>query len=511
MNVKRFIISFLILLPIYFLLYKIYIPRVNAFGCFDDCFNFTAGFFINEGKILYKEVFFNHQMLPAYISSLIQNIFSPVNIFEMVLRHRQFVLLFGFLFNFLLFFRFGKRILPFIFMYEFTKFYVFGDRFLAENLVVYPLIYNFNLLWKKFANRRIFNFDYILAGIFSWFVIFMREPFIPLSILLFGLILYDRENIRVKLLGFLSFAFLSFLTLFKIPVSDYFLNVFIINRETFGGELGLARLFESFLYPIYLFVSSEKNIFRLILLSLSLAFIFLTTIFLLKRKYKLIILVFLVLGLANIRNVLPGRIFYDAFHMVPWYGLFISSVFFLLFELRKYFFPIILILILSFLIFIPNSFLTEKIDPHKELIVNYGNFLEAGNVIRTLSTKNDTLFLDGFDELIYWDTKLMSPYKYSMYTSLMPNYKIYQDARVEMFRKRLPTFYYGSCRQSLARILPEEYLPNYQRLYSGKNPSCIFLTKEKIDKVSSAQWKKLKEEFNYEVRSENLTVDNLLD
>lgn len=506
----RILSILIILLAFYFLLYKIYIPRVNAFGCFDDCFNFTAGFFINEGKILYKEIFFNHQMLPAFLSSFIQNTTTPLNIFELVLRHRQFVLLFGFLFNFLLFLRFGKRIIPFIFIFELTKFYVFGDRFLAENLVMYPLVYNFNLLWEKFSKRKMFNFDYLLAGIFTWFVIFMREPFIPLAIFLFGLVLYGRNYIKIKLATILIFAGLSFFTLFKVPLSDYYFNVFTINRENFGGEINLIKLPESFFYPIYLFISSEKNIFRLILLSLSSIFIFLVLNFTLEKKYKLIVLIFLVLGLANIRSVLPGRIFYDAFHMVPWYGLFISATFILLFEFKKFFFPFFSILILSFLIFIPNSFLTEKADPHKELIVNYGNFLDTGNAIRTLSSSSDTLFLDGFDELIYWDTKLLSQYKYSWYTSLMPNYKIYSQARLEMFENSLPVFYYGSCKQSLSRILPEKYLPQYQRLYKYNSPSCIFLTKEKISKVSDAQWDKLKNEFNYELKREILTKDNLL-
>jgi len=509
MNVKRLIISFLILLPIYFILYKIYIPRINAFGCFDDCFNITAGYFINEGKILYKEIFFNHQMLLAYISAFIQNITSPINIFELVLKHRQFVLLFGFVFNFLLLLRFGLRVIPFIFLFELTKFYVFGDRFLAENLVVYPLIYNLNLLWEKVSKRKVFNFDYILAAIFSWFVIFSREPFLPVSLMLFGLILYGRFN-KIKVASLAVFAILTAFVLLKVPISDYYFNVFTINQMNFSGELTLPKLLEAFFYPIYLIASSERNIFRFLLLSLSFIFIFLIINFVMRKKYKEAFIIFLILGLANIRSVAPGRIFYDAFHMVPWYGLFLSSIFILLFDLKKYIRPVFLIIILSFLFFIPNSFLTEKTDTHKELIVNYGNLMEAGNVIKTLSKENDTLFLDGFDELIYWDTKLLSPYKYSWYTSLMPNYKIYKDSRLEMFRENLPDFYFGSCKQSLARVLPKEYLSYYQRLYSGDKPSCIYLTKEKINEVSESQWIKIKAESNYELKNEILTEDTLL-
>ena len=81
---------------IYVVLYKIYIPRVNAFGCFDDCNNFMRGFFVLQGKQLFLEVFSGHQPLGSYMSTIIQLITSPQNIFELILRHRQFILLFGF-------------------------------------------------------------------------------------------------------------------------------------------------------------------------------------------------------------------------------------------------------------------------------------------------------------------------------------------------------------------------------------------------------------------------------
>lgn len=501
---------FLGLLAFYFLLYKLYIPRIAAFGCFDDCFNITAGYFINEGKILYKEVFFNHQMFPAYISAFIQNVFNPINIFELVLRHRQVLLIFSFFFNLFLIYRFGKRIIPFIVLFELTKFYVFGDRFLAENFVVYPLIYGFNLVWNKFNNKKIHNFDYLLLGVFTWFVVFMREPFIPLGLLLYGLILLNRKDLKIKIISAISTLILTIFTLSKFPINDYIFNVFTINRETFGGELSFIRLFESFFYPAYVLFSNDKNVFTILLSILSIVFLIPIAMFLKKKKFKLLFLIVLLLGAANIRSVEPGRIFYDAFHMVPWYGLFLSSLFILIFELKKYIRTFLLVISLSLLFFIPNSFITEKSDTHKELIDNYGNLIEAGNVIRAMASEQDTLFLDGFDELIYWDTKLLSPYKYIWYTSLMPNYKIYSDARIEMFKTNPPDIYFGSCRQSLSRILPEDSLSYYQRLYKESKPCCVYLTKEKLSALNPSQLSKIKE-LGFEIKSETLTEDTLLD
>jgi len=52
----------------YLLLYKIYIPHTNSFGCFDDCMNISAGYFLQYGRTLYSEIFFNHQPNLAYLS-----------------------------------------------------------------------------------------------------------------------------------------------------------------------------------------------------------------------------------------------------------------------------------------------------------------------------------------------------------------------------------------------------------------------------------------------------------
>src|SRR5216684_2372395 len=98
----RLLLIPLFLITIYFSLYKIYIPKSNAFGCFDDCFNITAGYFITKGKVLYEQIPFNHQRLMADMSALVQSFSSPVNISELILHHRQFLLIFGFFMNLLL-------------------------------------------------------------------------------------------------------------------------------------------------------------------------------------------------------------------------------------------------------------------------------------------------------------------------------------------------------------------------------------------------------------------------
>lgn len=148
------ILFLILLIPIYFILYKIYIPRVNAFGCFDDCNNFMRGYFVLSGKQLFLQVFSGHQPLGSYISTLVQFLTSPQNIYELVLRHRQFILLFGFFFNALLLLRFGARVLLFTIVFEFSKFYLFGDRFLMENMIIYPLLYMIGITIYKIKRKK---------------------------------------------------------------------------------------------------------------------------------------------------------------------------------------------------------------------------------------------------------------------------------------------------------------------------------------------------------------------
>src|SRR3989344_1861502 len=153
-NALILLILLFLLIPLYVILYKIYIPRVNAFGCFDDCFNYLGGYFIANGKHIYSNFFFNHQPIPAFLSYIIQTVTHPINIFDLVLRHRQALMLFGLLFNALLIIRFRLPAFLFVIIFELSKFYVFGDRFLAEGIIVYPIVYLTGVVLLKLSNEK---------------------------------------------------------------------------------------------------------------------------------------------------------------------------------------------------------------------------------------------------------------------------------------------------------------------------------------------------------------------
>lgn len=505
---RKFVLVLIVLAGIYFLLYKIYIPRVSAFGCFDDCFSFAAGYFLNHNKILYSEIFYNHQMLPAYISSVIQLVFHPVNLFDLVLKHRQFVMLFGFLFNLILVFRFGIPAFLFFIFFEFTKFYIFGDRFLGEGILIYPLTYLIFISWQKIQNIKIENYDLVLTALFSWLIIFLRETFTPLSLFLLFFILFPlNKEKKLKIFSLVLFFLLTAVSLSTVNLKDYFFQLVTVNRVFFAQGLDLAKII---FYPLFILIGNTWDLFRVILIGVDFLFIFLIIYFVLfKKKFKYL-LVFIPLVFANLRVVEPGKLFYDSFHMIPFYGIFLAITFILLNELKKYNRSAWILMILAALflfsdfIFSRHVFFKEKINSHEEFFTNYSNILQIGEVVKKISKPTETLFVDGFDEAIYWVAQRPSPYKYSMYTSFMPDFTIYSNSRLDMFKKNPPDFYYGSCpkEENQERILPFEFRDKYLRLSAFGKPSCVFIRKGKIKSITKQQLTALKE-TGYEIPLDN--------
>ncbi len=509
-NLPIFFLLFL-LIPFYAILYKLYIPRVTAFGCFDDCFNYLGGYFIANGKHIYSDFFFNHQPIPAFISYFIQILTHPINIFELLLRHRQFVLLLGFFFNILLIVRFKYIALPFILIFELSKFYVFGDRFLAEGMIIYPIVYLLGLVLLKLHKQKLFTIDYLLSAAFAWFIIFSREPYAPLSLVLFTVIIYGKLD-KIKKLSIGIFIFLTITILLYIgDLKEYYFDMVTFNLEAVipryeNVSMFGPKPFQIFFYPIYIFFFGGMNLFKQLLLGIDILFVVYMLAVLKNRNFKLAFFIIFILGLANLRVILPGKLYYEAFHVIIWYGLFLFATSYLIYNYSKnnrnklVSFGVLFFLVIS-LVTSKSYFSSDKVDEHTEFLTQYGPTLHAGETIKALSDPSDTLFLDRSDDLVYWQAKRLSSYKYTWYTAQMNFYPKYTDERLNMFRTNPPDFYqeFGTCpkeNQPEDGSLPKFVQNQYVRLYSNNEPSCLFVHKSKLKEISDKQWKKA-EEFLY--------------
>lgn len=501
--------TFFILLASFFIAFfsfigYLYYQRVGAFGCFDDCINFYAGYFMLSGKTLYSQIFFNHQMIAAYISYLIQFLFSPSTAYQLVLYHRVFIFAVSVVMGALIIYRFRVAGFLFVLFYELTKYYLFGYRFLGEAIVVYLLVYLFGLFWDRLSKKEISTAEYFLSAIFAWFVIFTREPYVPVALVLFAVILWDKNIGKIKYLPLALFLGLSALTLFTVPLDEYFFNVFTVNAKTIGAievyenRLFGTGLFKIFFYPVYILFYGKWNDFRIILVGLNIIFLSQIVVSLfLYRNFRKILFALFVLGLSNIRYVMPGTIFYEAFHLTVWYGLFMifSSLLYQDIKARKikYVLSISFFAVFFYIFFSPTSFIYDKINKDFEFTSNYGHDFVYGQVIKALADPSDTLFLDGWDELIYYHAGIASSYKYSAYTSVMPRFEKYTQARHQMFVDSPPDFYYGNCPEGKSPVLPGELQNDYRQLYFDGKPACLYIKKSKLTKIDEAKFEKVRQ------------------
>lgn len=490
-------------------LFNIYFNRFASFGCFDECFNYVAGHYVLDGRILYKEIFFNHQMGMAYLSAIIQGILKPEGIYYLVLEHRMFIFFFGVLMDLLLIWRFKAAGVGFAFLFEATKFYFMGSLFLAESVLVYPLVYLFGLVWNKINGDKLSTLDYIVGAVCAWFVVFLREPVVIVALFLYLLINMDRNFRKNKVFSIGIFFFLSFLTFLFTSVPDYLYQVIFMNGQTiFVSEAqsygnGFAAFFHIFLYPIVILFEGKWTFIREILFAVAIIFLSAITIFVIRgKKIKLVFLLLTILGLANLRVVTPGQMFYEAFHMLPWYGLFIISTFLLLqnIDVIKNIKKINLLfkwsatLLIVYTIFSPQSFFRDTSDREEDFRLSFDRYYIYGQAIKYLANANDTFYIEGgWDDLIYWQADLEPAYKYVVYGGSSKIFMPFIQEREKMFMDNPPDFYYSFHEKGMHPFgfLPEKYKTEYNELIFVSSPSGLYIKKSKIPEITKEQWDKI--------------------
>ncbi len=467
--------------------------RMGGFGCFDDCFNFGGGYFLLQGKTIYKDFFFNHGFIAAYLSALIQY-FNPFEFIQgIIISHRLFIYSFSFLFGLLLITRFRQPAFATLIFYEALKFYTFGDRFLAESMVIYPLIYLTFLVWEKLNKRNVLKLDYVLTGFFAWFIIFSREPYAPLTLFLFFLILIGKKDMRLKVYSVIAFLIPTGISFIFVPFNWFFINVFTYNKNQIGEELGKSTnspLYIAF-YPFVVFLKGQWNVLRQAEIFFSLVFLITGVFYSVKLRRIGFLILFLILALANIRPTDPGFIFYQAYHMNIWFGLLVTSTFLVVFELvnfRPKMKPYLLVpflFIFALIFFSKLYFINENVDKAQEFSLSYSQYHVYSEAIKKLSKPTDTLYLEEKDEVIYPLSDRVASYKYNWYTSFMFSIPLYKRERDAMMKRNDPEFYYDACLITQRNLKdPSAYI----RIQIYDEPSCLLIKKTKLKEIDQTKW-----------------------
>ncbi|MCR4264209.1 MAG: hypothetical protein NUV98_05840 [Candidatus Roizmanbacteria bacterium] len=500
-----FIVSVTVVFLQFVFISFVLMKRIGAFGCFDDCHNFVTGYFMLKGRQIYSEIFYNHQMIMPFISYIIQAVTSPDSLYSLVQYHRIFVISFSFIASAGLILRFKWRGVLFSLLYEPVKFYYLGDRFLPEALIPYLLAYLLGIVWASVKSKKLMRTDAVLAGILTWLIVFLREPYAPTALLLFGSLLFFNRTSKTARLSVIIFTIFTAVTLLSVPVSDYLFTVGTVNQNTvftmeassnnlFGG--GIATVL---FYPFVILMHLPEALSGRWLYGLSVLYVLLAGWHVKTKKHILFLVVsFAALALAAIRYVPAGAVFYEAFHMLPWLGLFIMTVSLLVYEMFtshtgkiRYLTPALLVSVWLFSIVNPKSYLYENIDTFREFTDGYAHYQRNGDVIKKLSQADDTVFVELWDDIMYWQTGLDSSYQYGLYTPLMAAFPRYTEVRNEMFAEYPPDFYYCSDGYTYEsnQLIPEQYALEYIELIENNEPSCIFIHRSKLHEISEEQWK----------------------
>jgi hypothetical protein len=508
------IVTLIFFIPIFFVYYK----ESVSFHFIDEYNNFLAGYFLIKGKSLYSQIFFQHQPLMAYISYIIQNILHPDSLYTLVLYHRLAVIFTALLFGLLIVFRFRFVGLSFVIIFELTKYYFFGSTFLAESFIVYPLVYLLGLAWEVLQKRKIADWEILAGAVFTWFVVFMREPYIPTAITLFAILLFPKRPLRVKLIAALIFFLLSISTLVSLPLKDYLFELTTVNIAGVAvGEIQRSNLngmgiISIFIYPLLILIKGMITYIRGIEIILALIFLSVFYVYVVvARKWKNGLLLLFILGISNLRIEEPGKTFFGAYHMLVWYSLFVMSTLLLVKHFYRakihasfrFIITALLIFLIVYLVLPANELLWNKQEKLTVFSYNYGQYYVNGEVIRILADSQTTVFVDGWDSLLYWQADQPISFPFLFYYQSMDNFTKFTDMRAQMFRNNPPEFVYSPCSLHESKLITDtfkEYSQGmYEVFYVGESPTCLFIRKSAINTISKTQWDKIKP-FGYTLR-----------
>jgi len=279
-----------------------------------------------------------------------------------------------------------------------------------------------------------------------------------------------------------------------LPIREYYEQVVLANlpAATGGaGALGVTQVLRSMAYPLLLFVSGNWTFVRMIEIGLAVLF-WVGSILLFRKAPIAVVGTIVILGVSAVRVEPPGRMFYEAFHMLPWYGLFVGATARMLTAIPNRLAARVLalgfLLVTVFAWFSPQSFLWERVDRMGEFESQYTKYTHYSEAIRAVSDPTHTLFLDMWDDVIYWEAKRPSAYPLSLYIPVASVFAEYRNLRAAMFSESPPDLYY-SCPALAGPLnsLPEKRKREYVQLISGGKPGCLYLKKSLVTGLSDAQ------------------------
>lgn len=454
----------------------------------DEEENIVVGNFLNKGFVLYKDLFVQHQPSAYLLSGFLQKMFRSHTIYEVVSLHRDFIVFWSFIWGILCFLYFGwSFFLAFLFI-ETTKIFIFGNLFIAESLVVYPILFFCGVVFYK---KNLNNYLSFFLGLVFSFVLLTLLPVWPFLLVFLFLLFKGKEERKFVRPFLLGLSLLSVVLFYRIPFDYYFYNVFYINYSLYIPQTGQINVLKSF-FPFFdiFFKPADHTHFLLILRLASLFFMSMILLLLYKKRLRLIFLSFFILGLVNLRYIRPGLDFYRGFHSLPWFSsLVFVSLIFLFYNYHtfssklKYLFfgSFFFVYFLSF--FQSKEILFKNRDKDRDYYVNYSMPFDIGSAVSIMKKSDSTMFIAPDQFLIYWQADINPFSIFVFYYPWMDKLDFFRTRFNEYFSFKKPDFFF--CSDPFLGVCGE--VKDYIRLRKDKRYTDLYVAQDLVFSLSEKQ------------------------
>lgn len=477
---------------------RAYQNQALAFHFVDEEDNLVLGKYLLEGEKLYSDLFSHHQPMSYIFSAGVQKITHPNTIYLLIKRHREAVIAWSCLWILGLVWRFGLPLLMTVVILEPIKIFLLGHLFLSESLVIYPFAYL--LSWIFLPPKKIFQWEIFFIGFCFSLSFLLLSPLWPVLLVMFVCVI-----LKIKSSGnYLLFLVLGLtapviLTLRFVSVFDYLFNAFYINFKYYipmtTSHPWLTTILQAFASPILTFTNIQNNNATLQLARI-LSVLLIFNIFLLIKNgnFRNALLIFLILGLSNIRFVAPGEQDYSGFHILPWFmALVILTMISLFCVWRKYTNHRLKILLFILLICIGAVVIKEsKLSLFQtknqalDFYINYSRQADFGQAIKIMKKEGESLFVVPDEWLIYWQADIRHASWMVNYYAWMAQVPEIKKPLEAMFSLHPPVYFYcDRCQHGYFGL--EKFFGQYQKIKKDGSETNLMVLNKKLHQIDQKQ------------------------
>src|SRR3989344_5025879 len=473
----------------------------------DEQDTFATAQWVLKGKVLHKDVYYQHQPIPTLTSAIVQKITKPNSIFLLIKRHREFIFLFSATTFLILTLKYGYIAVVMAIFWELTKSVFLGNLFLAEAIVI-PLLQFLVIFTLRLADSqkkqvgKVELFLVILGLIFIFFTSLPLWFFIGVcsSVIFF--------NLTKKLKSWfivisLSLFLITFLLLLKVISLPYYLHdtIYITYKLVIPTKSAvpiLDQLSNVVFFPFKALTFPNHN-FYLILKVISLGYISTLLILIYARKYKFTALSFLLLATMN-GQAIPFEPVLNVFHLAPMYAVLLWLTIIQidkvtsLFKFNTYKMVLGLAFFGLLATFItPHGYkeLTLQVNRYDQWYQYYSKDFDYGETIRLLSEPDDSLLVIPSGPLIYWQSDLLPATPFFNSYNYMWNSKSLTERAKSSFIISQPEFVIYNYNDETCKVYCD-LIDQYTQIYSGEGPSGLYIHREKLPEITDKQWVSVK-------------------